>query len=706
MNQIDIGANPTANEIWRTLLHITANKSRFEIHIPTHPTSNHEVPHIVMANMLDFAVTSPDLNERRKYIERIMSLSKSVQKILMNLIERRKKTLPRKPKLATPAKSLRSAPSPRTMPPPRGNTLCGNSHADDDTEDMEHDGADSEVAAMAEVGKAILRNCSGTPQDPHYHDDCSENTPLEPPQRMRGMSTPNRRDGNTIPQSEPRNAGRDNRSYMSTPTNSEKEHVRRFSGSTNASQDPEDDIQTPKPRQPEGYYLSPRDKNKNRTTSKGFSSPPRDNRGKQKGFASPNKRHSTGSTNALPFQERQIQARTAFVSISNQSKMQQQHPSKKGSLPLPPPPPPPYPPKAVNDQKVPMQGTESEDIEPGNNPPLTEATHSTVTESSMGTSADIALNLHPISDEFKQMGKVITVDKNKRQPEAQFSTPVRPQNANLAESPRPKTPECALAMYERDVEGRMMLSPAESMLQSPMQVDEFVKELRAKNKNLESILQSYQKRERELSQKMETTENKLRKEMMKLESRALGREDELRRSYDEEVAKLKKELREEQEKNRESKKAKEQLANANDELDLMQHTHEKLLEATEKIRKYKERLDNMNDYKEALEREQDAHSKSVDECVRLQNELNALQPLKRQLEDYKKRALETEVQLAETKDALARLERDREALDGARDDVMKEANTHRAQAEELRKFIRLEEQEGNASGIGEGIRYV
>lgn len=137
----------------------------------------------------------------------------------------------------------------------------------------------------------------------------------------------------------------------------------------------------------------------------------------------------------------------------------------------------------------------------------------------------------------------------------------------------------------------------------------------------------------------------------------------------------------------------------------MQHTHEKLLEATEKIRKYKERLDTMNDYKQAFQREQDAHGKSVDECVRLQNELTSLQPLKRQLEDYKTRALETEVKLAECTDALARLERERDALDGARNDVMKTAQAQKAQAEELRNFIRVEEkQEG--PGIGEGIRYV
>jgi len=325
-----------------------------------------------------------------------------------------------------------------------------------------------------------------------------------------------------------------------------------------------------------------------------------------------------------------------------------------------------------------------------------------------------------LSDEVTEMGDTATPmspnlgfrlsDHNTgaNQPNEGFASPKR--NHSLMESPgapSSQTPERFLAAHERDVDSRITFSPGdESVLESPQQIDDFVKGLRMKNKSLESILQSYQKRERELSQKMEATESKLRKEMMKLESRALGREEDLRTTYETEVARLKKELRAEQDRNRESKRAKEELANANDELDLMQHTHEKLLEATEKIRKYKERLDSMNDFKEALQREQEAHSKSVDECVRLQNELSVLMPLKRQLEDYKNKALETEVQLAECRDALERLERERDVMEGERENVIKAAELQRAQADELRTFINLSESsEGEIPGIGDGIRY-
>ena len=89
VRKIDIGVNPSADEIWRTLLHVATARSRFEIYTtPSNVKSSAEIPHVVLSNLLDFAVTSPDLDDRKNYIQRIMSLSKSVQKILMNLIER------------------------------------------------------------------------------------------------------------------------------------------------------------------------------------------------------------------------------------------------------------------------------------------------------------------------------------------------------------------------------------------------------------------------------------------------------------------------------------------------------------------------------------------------------------------------------------------------------------------------------------------
>ena len=50
---------------------------------------------------------------------------------------------------------------------------------------------------------------------------------------------------------------------------------------------------------------------------------------------------------------------------------------------------------------------------------------------------------------------------------------------------------------------------------------------------------------------------------------------------------------------------------------------------------YKEKLQQITDVKEALQREEVAHSKSVDEYLRLDSKLTALRPLKRQLEEYK-----------------------------------------------------------------------
>jgi hypothetical protein len=677
VRKIDVGANPTADEIWRTMLHVATTRSRFEIYTTPHNVnSNAEIPHVVLSNLLDFAVTSPDLDERRKYIQRIMSLSKSVQKILMNLIERMKKTLPRKPKTPSRQHSGRK-------------TLCGRNE--------QSEGPDDPIQSTAVTMNPLTKDSAA--QDEHSENSSEATPPQEPPQRLGSYGTPKReRNVHGIPQSEPR-AASTGRATIRTAHSDQKPLGRPNSRSRHLDSDDEDlKPRQPEGRQPEGFYL-----NEKKRCHKGFASPPKDRQQgrRPKGFVSPSKqRHSIGSVveGPSPFRERQVQVqRAAFVSIDNHNSKFACTNSKKTLLSSAPPPPPPPHPGA--EQKMPISSTPSDEYEIDNHLsiPMTNTTTSTSTGSSQGTSTELAvLRLNPSVEKPRAVGK-------KRLGEA-FSTPNR--RKSLMDSPgRSQTPEVSLAMYERDVDARMMLSPDDSMLQSPMQVDDFVKELRAKNKSLESILQSYQKRERELSQKMESTESKLRKEMMKLESRALGREDELRRNYENELAKLKKDLRAEKEKNKESKRAKEELANANDELDLMQHTHEKLLEATEKIRKYKERLDSMSDYKEALQREQEAHNKSVDECVRLQNELAALQPLKRQLEDYKARALETEVKLAECTDALARLERERDELDGARNDVMKQAMAQKAQAEELRKFIRLEEMH-DGPGIGEGIRYV
>ena len=135
------------------------------------------------------------------------------------------------------------------------------------------------------------------------------------------------------------------------------------------------------------------------------------------------------------------------------------------------------------------------------------------------------------------------------------------QNPSLLDSLyAPETPERLFSMYEGDMGPQMMISPDKSVLQPPMPMDAFVEDLCTKKKSLKGILQSYQKWEQELSQKMEATKSKLWKEMMKLKSTALGREDELRDNYEQEVAKLKKEIRTEKESNLESQRAKEERA--------------------------------------------------------------------------------------------------------------------------------------------------
>ena len=648
--------------------------------------------------MLDFAVTSSDLDERRKYIQRIMSLSKSVQKILMNLIERMKKTLPRKPRNAKSSRPDKTSRSPSAAASGKDGQVA--------TDLPSVPGPAMPIKPVTDTSTSIDNQNDANKINDDYSDAGSDVTPPdEPPQRLRAFTTPKReRNVHGIPQSEPPKSTR-------LPLSQER------SRSASRPRKPEQEdaqTQTSKPRQPEGYYMPALQK---KICGNGFASPLKDRQQPLRmqigNAASCKQRHTSDSLSSslmplqsVPLRERQMQMqRAAFVSINNQSRHHGTLTRKLAMHTPPPPPPPPFP----VDQQMPATTTPSDELTPTDelelhnhmSIPLTETTQSTV-DSSLGSNTDLAVLMvnSSIDSKHRSMGKAIALDK--RRHSGTFASPSR--RASSAESPiRNRTPELSLASHERDVDARMMFSPDGSVLQSPLQVDDFVKELRAKNKSLESILQSYQKRERELSQKMESTESKLRKEMMKLESRALGREDELRRTYDHEVAKLKKDLRDEQEKNKESKRAREELANANDELDLMQHTHEKLLEATEKIRKYKERIDSLNDYKEAFEREQEAHSKSVHECVRLQDELQMLLPLKRQLDEYRTKALEMEVKLAECKDSLSKLQRERDELDNKRSDLLSEAMAQRAQAEELKKFIQIKDAQ-NGPGIGEGIR--
>ena len=229
-------------------------------------------------------------------------------------------------------------------------------------------------------------------------------------------------------------------------------------------------------------------------------------------------------------------------------------------------------------------------------------------------------------------------------------------------------------------------------------MDTMVDDLRRQNQDLQLDLEHSQKRESDLSSKIH--------DMMKLESAALRRAEELRADHEAEIFRLQNELEGLQETKIREEIARHELESMRDEMDLLEHNTEKLAETEEKFRKCRERLEQLGDVKEALKREEEAHSVSVSECLRLENELKALQPLRRQLEDYKTRAIDAEVRLAECQKDLKRLTNISQHLSSAHKKLLKGAKVHNDVANELRKRLYDDEathEEHSAATLGEGI---
>lgn len=236
--------------------------------------------------------------------------------------------------------------------------------------------------------------------------------------------------------------------------------------------------------------------------------------------------------------------------------------------------------------------------------------------------------------------------------------------------------------------------------------DKLVADLRKQNQSLKEELACYQQREADLGQKMEDAEVTFRKEMLKLESTSMQREEDARKSHQQELARLQQELDNLKEARETEERAQRELASVRDEIDLLEHTKEKLAETEEKLRIARERIEQIGDLKEALIREEEAHGASVEECLRLENELKALQPLRRQLEDYKTRAVDAEVKLAECKEDLKRMSQITGSLSSAQKEILEGARIHKKEAEELRRRLLDEEVVHEGLGVGEGLKYV
>mmetsp|Transcript_35030 Transcript_35030/g.39945 ORF Transcript_35030/g.39945 Transcript_35030/m.39945 type:complete len:379 (-) Transcript_35030:349-1485(-) len=251
---------------------------------------------------------------------------------------------------------------------------------------------------------------------------------------------------------------------------------------------------------------------------------------------------------------------------------------------------------------------------------------------------------------------------------------------------------------QKKKQGHVDVSPGNSP------VDCRIEDLKRLNIALLKDLEKSNDRETELTHNMEDVEAKLRKDMMMIESESNRKAQETQKAHQEEILNLRSEVDSLHNLRAREKKAQQELSVLRDELDLMEHTKEKLADTEEKLRKCRERMEHLGDVRECLKREEDAHHASVEQCLRFDNELKALQPLRRQLEEYKTRAVDAEFELAACQDDLKRMDKLKENLDRAQHELIKGALSYQEEAESLRNKL-SEDSNKDCEGppVGEGL---
>jgi chromosome segregation ATPase len=292
-----------------------------------------------------------------------------------------------------------------------------------------------------------------------------------------------------------------------------------------------------------------------------------------------------------------------------------------------------------------------------------------------------------------------------------MATPIQSNLSPERSSSRKTNDSIRSSGYTPDASRRVMspytenTMPSPGTFESPGRMQMVFRELHSRIVKYESYMVTYKQREQKLQGKLEMIEGRHRNEMMKLEKQSLDREEELIAKYKEHVEALNNQLHDIRDKASRGEQAIKELQKAKEEIEVLNQNQGALPELSEKLRKYKERMNELQDIKDALRREQEAHGNAVDEIVRLESELQTLAPLKRQLEDYKVRAIEAEVKLVETQDALEKLEKKANDQSSVNESLWKGAMLQKEQMDELRR--RLQEdakaQSEPTSGVGEGI---
>ena len=270
------------------------------------------------------------------------------------------------------------------------------------------------------------------------------------------------------------------------------------------------------------------------------------------------------------------------------------------------------------------------------------------------------------------------------------STPSRPSSANSA---RPS---------------RSRYAPPPTPMTVAKEYDNLMDELREQNAELQRALEESRQREVETCETLKDSERKWREELIKVEAAGLRRSEETREDHERQVARFREELHMFRGLQEKEEASRVELGKLRDEVDLLQDAKIRLQDTEERYRKCRERLDQLADVKDALKREETAHNASVSECVRLENELQTLLPLKRQLEEYKDRATDAEVRLAECQEDLRKVRAQSNVLQSAQRKAVVGAKLQLEEANEIRKQLYSSDKDNAGDryaipSIGEGV---
>lgn len=240
---------------------------------------------------------------------------------------------------------------------------------------------------------------------------------------------------------------------------------------------------------------------------------------------------------------------------------------------------------------------------------------------------------------------------------------------------------------------------------SPQTYNDETNELKEKNEKLSRDLQLIREEEAKMAARLDEMEAKHRSVRLKDESISLARENDMRQEYGDRIKSLEEELRASQESIREGISAKEDLAKLMDEIDVLQHSKEKLIQTEEQMRRLKSKMEQMGDTNEALERSEKAHSDEVLKNMKLENELDSLRPVRRQLEEYKNRAADSEIKLMEYQEDMKNIQETNSKLNDLTRELKTEALRHQIETDELRQQIEQTSDSlvKDANGIGDGI---